>query len=116
LYGKNGDPGEAARHYTAVLQIDPRSVEALKGLAEIAGRTGDYGKATRYWDALAGLMDPKDPDWLDARYAAAVAAGAAGNRQAGCRFVNETRSLSPYPLVGGDRDRFDRLEQKLCGG
>jgi tetratricopeptide (TPR) repeat protein len=116
LYAKNGNDGEASTHYTEVLRIDPRSVEALKGLAEIAGRTREYDKATRYWDALAGLMDPKDPGWIDARYAAAVSAGAAGNRRAGCRFVNDTRSLSPYPLVGDDRARFDKLERQLCGG
>ena len=116
LHAKNGRDPEAAQAYTEVLRINPRSEEALKGLARIATKTGEHEKATRYWQALAGLMDPRDPEWLDTRYAAARSALAGGQLRAGCRFVQETHEKSPYPLVGAEKERFGDLERRLCGG
>lgn len=44
-YHQQGDLQQAAPLYHAVLQHDPRHVEALLGLGVLAGRTGDYGRA-----------------------------------------------------------------------
>jgi TolA-binding protein len=116
LYAEIGEDPQAAEEYARLLQIDSASPEALRGLAEIAARAGNHAKSSEYWSALAKTMDRKDPEWLDARYAAAREARAAGNAGSACHVVQETRELSPYPLIGGHKVRFGELERQVCAG
>jgi tetratricopeptide (TPR) repeat protein len=116
LYAQSGDRVAAVRHYSEVLRIDPRSEEALRGLARLATEMGEHEKAARYWEVLSRVIDPREREWLEARYEAARSALAAGEKETGCRFVRETGRESPYPLVGPDRQRFGDLEKQLCGG
>lgn len=114
LHAKLGENPAAIEEFTALLALDSRSQEALRGLAEVATQTADHAKAASYWTRLAALLDPKDPAWLDARYAAAKAAATGGDRQGGCRTVKETHEKSPYPLIGKDKARFGELERTYC--
>jgi tetratricopeptide (TPR) repeat protein len=114
LHAKLGENPAAVEEFTALLALDSRSQEALRGLAEVATQTGDHAKAKTYWTRLATLLDAKDPAWLDARYAAAKAAMSGGDRGGGCRLVKETHDKSPYPLIGKDKARFGELEQTYC--
>ncbi|MDR1368459.1 MAG: tetratricopeptide repeat protein [Candidatus Accumulibacter sp.] len=58
-----GRPGEALPHYEAVLRSDPENIDALLGLATIAGKSGQREHAYAYY-RRAIEIDPKDPTAL----------------------------------------------------
>lgn len=55
----NGDYAAARREYDAALRADPRSIDALNGMAATARRSGLVEQAEAYW-TRALEVDPKD--------------------------------------------------------
>jgi len=54
-----GHPGEAERHFQAAMDLDPKNVAALRGLAELHLEKGDEDSALDYMEALLA-EDPVD--------------------------------------------------------
>jgi tetratricopeptide (TPR) repeat protein len=61
VYADQGDPSDAEAAFTAALELDPRNVEALRGLAEALQDQGEIGEALGIFRRLAP-MDPLDTD------------------------------------------------------
>jgi tetratricopeptide (TPR) repeat protein len=114
LYLRVGNYQRASAIYQEILEKQPNSIRALKGLGEIYEREEKHKKALEYWRILEEKLRVGESAWYEAKYKIASTYVKLGNPQQACKILTVTRSL--HPDLGGKefKPKFLRLEEKVC--
>jgi tetratricopeptide (TPR) repeat protein len=95
LEEKAGNLDAAATAYGEVLDHNPGSVAALRGLARIAEARSEPERALEYWTAYTDKVRPGDAGWFRGQYEQARLHMVAGNPRETCRRLSALRTAMP---------------------
>lgn len=95
LEEKAGRLDAAATAYGEVLDRNPSSVAALRGLARIAETRSEPERALEYWAAYTDEVRPGETGWFRGQYEQARLHMVAGNPGETCRRLSALRTAMP---------------------
>lgn len=95
LEEKAGQLDVAAATYREVLEANPNTLAALRGLARIAEAQGDIKQALAHWVTYTDKVRPGDTGWFRGQYEQARLHLASGDRSETCKRLSALRTAMP---------------------
>lgn len=114
LYLQEGEVDRAEAIYRQTLARVPNSLNALRGLAEVAERRGRGSEALSYWKRYTELARPGDRAWFAGHYQQARLLLARGDRDAACELLRSLRPAMPGLADSTLRERLGALWKSGC--
>lgn len=115
LHESSNDWAAAVRVYQDVLQADPNSLVALRGLAHAEAEQGNTAGALAHWVTYTEKSRPGDPGWFRGQYEQARLLLASGNKPKSCELLTKLRPSMPGLTDADLRGQFTELHKNACG-
>jgi tetratricopeptide (TPR) repeat protein len=109
-----GDSDTAARAYRRLLELDPDSLEARRGVALTAEAQGQEGDALEHWRRVTERTKPGETLWYEAVLHAARMEERLGQPARACAALREAKTSAGLPAVGELVSAFAELERRVC--
>ncbi len=115
LYQQSGRDGQARDLYQNLLASGGGEAPlALRGLAALAEKGGDYEGALGRWRELNGKARPGDRGWYEAQYQIARLLLASGKKEASCKTLENLKPAMPGLSDADLRRDLDQLYGRAC--
>ena len=108
-----GDTEAAAGAYARMLQLDPESLEALRGAAKAAEARGRMVEARDDWQAFLARSKPGETLWYEGALRVADLDNRLGRRDQACDMLEKAEAASPPPGADVAAALAD-LRQRAC--
>jgi len=109
-----GDSDSAARAYRRLLELDPDSLEARRGVALTAEAQGQEGDALEHWRRVTARTKPGETLWYEAVLHAARMEERLGQPARACAALREAKTNAGSPAMGELASAFAELERRVC--
>jgi len=109
-----GDSDSAARAYRRLLEVDPDSLEARRGVALTAEAQGQESDALQHWRRVTERTKPGETLWYEAVLHAARMEERLGQPGRACAALREAKTNAGLPAVGELVSAFAELERRVC--
>jgi tetratricopeptide (TPR) repeat protein len=108
-----GDTEAAAAAYTRLIEVDPESLQALRGAAKAAEARGRMVEARDHWQAFFARAKPGEILWYEGALRVAELDHRLGQRAQACDTLKQAAAATPPP--GGDlAASLAELRQRAC--
>jgi len=115
LYQSNDEFEQAEKLYKEILQAQPATLPALRGLAHMAESRKQLDAALAYWKKYTETVRPGDPPWYDGHYQQARLTMARGDKAGSCKQLRDLRPAMPGLGDSELRQQLNALYAKACG-
>jgi hypothetical protein len=115
LHESAADWNAAAASYREVLQAEPNSVVALRGLARAEEQSGKTADALAHWVTYTEKVRPGDASWYEGQYQQARLLLSGGDKQRSCDLLTKLRPSMPGLGDATLRGQLNDLYQQACG-
>ena len=109
-----GDLDGSVRAYSRLLELDPLSLEALRGIALATEARGQAMPALGHWRAVTERTTPGETLWYEGSLHVAQMEERLGRPATACEILREARARVGLPATDELASAYAELEQRVC--